>query len=263
MRSSTSSVWQRNDFIANAHNGARLADIDGDGRDEVLGGTIISPKGKLLTKITVKGHIDALSVADVRPDIEGLEVIALEEGPRRIVFKANNPVAGLINKIANKLSPVGNHIFLFNHNGLIWQGHFKHREPQNTAVGEFDVQSPGLEIWCRSRYDEYQRPFVFDATGNFIANYKINKAAPGNWTKKGVEVISPISWTNGKRHFIVAKERHKSGDVAIIEAISGKFLYRFKEEADRLYIADVYGDGREELIVLNKNQLRIYQNDQP
>lgn len=36
---------------------------------------------------------------------------------------------------------------------------------------------------------------------------------------------------------------------------------RFKERADRLYVADVAGDWREELIVLSGNELRIYQNE--
>jgi hypothetical protein len=73
-------LWTRDDFVANAHNGARVADLDGDGKEEVLGATIISPKGEILISIPLKGHVDSLFVADVRPDIPGLEVVALEEG---------------------------------------------------------------------------------------------------------------------------------------------------------------------------------------
>jgi hypothetical protein len=39
------------------------------------------------------------------------------------------------------------------------------------------------------------------------------------------------------------------------------FLHRFKEKADRLYVTDVSGDWREKVIVLNGNELRIYEND--
>ncbi|HID06947.1 MAG TPA: hypothetical protein EYP10_07335, partial [Armatimonadetes bacterium] len=60
-----------------------------------------------------------------------------------------------------------------------------------------------------------------------------------------------------------AKERHKSGDVCIFDPISGEFLYRFKERADRLYVADVSGDWREELIVVSGNEIHIYHNDAP
>jgi len=37
---------------------------------------------------------------------------------------------------------------------------------------------------------------------------------------------------------------------------------RIAEAADRLYVADVFGDWREEVIVLSGNELHIYQNPQ-
>lgn len=61
-------LWWRDDFLACAHNGARLADIDGDGRDEVLGGTILDDDGSILGRFPVRGHIDSIYAADVRPD---------------------------------------------------------------------------------------------------------------------------------------------------------------------------------------------------
>ncbi|MDJ0615336.1 MAG: hypothetical protein QNJ63_01100 [Calothrix sp. MO_192.B10] len=39
--------------------------------------------------------------------------------------------------------------------------------------------------------------------------------------------------------------------------------HRFQEKADRLSVADVSGDWCEELIVINGNQLRIYNNPKP
>jgi len=88
----------------------------------------------------------------------------------------------------------------------------------------------------------------------------MDDVAPEDWTDRGVEVIYTIDWTGRTRQLAAAKERHKSGDVVIFDPLSGKFLYRFKEKADRLYVADVFGDWREELIVLNGNELHIYQN---
>ncbi|WP_229414356.1 MULTISPECIES: FG-GAP-like repeat-containing protein [Moorena] len=231
-------LWSRDDFLANAHNGARVADLDGDGKDEVLGGTIISPDGEMLLKIPIKGHIDSLFVADVRPDIPGLEVVALEEGG-------------------------GNRVFLYNRDRVIWKTHYKHQEPQNAAIGDFDPQRPGLEVWCRSRYQKHQKPFVFDAQGQLIANYQMDDVAPKGWTDKGVEVIVPIDWTGESRQLVAVKERHKPGDVGIFDALSGQFLHRFKEQAARLYVADVSGDWREEVMVLNGNQLDIYSNPEP
>ncbi len=230
-------LWERNDFLTCAHNGARVADLNGDGLDEVLGGDIIDGGGKLLVKIPLKGHIDSIFVADVRPDIKGLEVIALEEGG-------------------------GNRVFLYNHERVIWETHYKHWEPQNAAIGEFDPARPGLEIWCRSRFDENQKPFVFDAEGKQIAAYEMSQVAPKDWTNRGVELIHTVDWTGEAKQLAAAKERHKSGDVALFDPMTGTFVQRFSTKADRLYVADVAGDWREELIVLSGNKLLIYQNEE-
>jgi len=183
----------------------------------------------------VKGHLDAVYVYDVRPDIPGLEVVGLEEKG-------------------------GNRIFLFNHERVIWETHFKHQEPQNAAIGEFDLKRPGLEIWCRSRYNRNQKPFVFDAQGKRIADYKMDDVAPRGWAKEGVEVINKIDWTGDSTQLVAAKERHTSGDIGIFDPMGGRFLHRFEEKADRFYVADVAGDWREEMIVLNGNELHIYFN---
>jgi hypothetical protein len=240
-------LWERHDFVASAHSGVRIADMDGDGRDEVLGGAILNPEGEILFQIPLRGHIDAIIVSDIRPDIPGLEVVALEEGGRE---RASDSID----------SRGGNHVFLYNRERLIWKSHYMHQEPQNAAVGEFDIDNPGLEIWCRSRYDTTQRPFVINAQAEVISNYEMAIKAPVGWTPKGVEVISPIYWTGNRRQSIAVKERHKHGDIAILDPISGNFLHRIKESADRLYIADVSGDWREELIVLSGNELHIYSN---
>ncbi|MBN2310525.1 MAG: VCBS repeat-containing protein [Candidatus Hydrogenedentes bacterium] len=231
-------LWSRADFMPCAHNGARLADLDGDGRDEVLGGTVLGGDGAIRAAIPLKGHIDSIFVRDVQPDRPGLEVVALEEGG-------------------------GNRVFLYGADEVIWETHYNHWEPQNAAVGEFDPARPGLEIWCRSRFNEHQRPFVFDAAGAAIAQYNMDDVAPEGWTVRGVELIWTIDWTGEPKQLAAAKERHTSGDVAVFDPLTGRFLVRFDEKADRLYVADVAGDRREELVVLNGNELHIYHNGAP
>jgi hypothetical protein len=231
-------IWQRDDFPACAHNGARIADLDGDGRDEIFSAAILSPEGRTLASIPLEGHVDSIFAADVRPDIPGLEVVALEEGG-------------------------GNRVFLYNCEGLIWEAHFQHSEPQNAAVGDFAPEHPGLEIWCRSRHNEHQHPFVFDSRGKLLLDYKMDDVAPEGWTIAGVEVICTIDWTGEARQYAAAKERHESGDIAIFDPAGGHFLKRFSEKADRLFVADVAGDWREEILVLNGNRLHIYHNPAP
>ena len=231
-------LWTTDEFLSCAHNGARLADLDGDGKDEVLGATLYSAQGKLLTRAVGSGwHMDSVFVADVRPDIAGLEVIMLEEGANQI-------------QLLSRAEP-------------IWRNHFKKQEPQNAAVGRFKKGSDEIFIWCRSRYAEHQKPFVFNAKGEMIFDYKMDDVAPKGWTASGVEVIHTIDWTGERQQLACAKERHESGDVCLYEPLTGKFIKVFTEHADRLYVADVTGDWREEIIVMNKSELHIYHNTAP
>jgi hypothetical protein len=176
----------------------------------------------------------------VRPDIPGIEVVALQE--------------------THRPENSGNQVFLFNDRGLIWKTHYKHWEPQNAAIGDFDTNRPGLEIWCRSRLISNQEPFVFGADGKLVSKYKMSDVAPLSWTNRGVEVISSIDWTGSRKKFACAKERHKSGDVCIFDPITGEFLLRIRETADRLFVADILGDWREEIIVLSGLYLKVYTN---
>lgn len=231
-------LWRTDRFVSCAHNAARLADINGDGRDEVLGATIFSATGKLLARaIPDRYHMDSVFVADARPEKPGLEVVLLEEG--------------------------SNQVQLLGCDGPIWRSHFKKQEPQNAAVGRFRKGSDEIFIWCRSRYNEHQKPFVFDSSGKKVFDYRMDDVAPEGWTASGVEVIHTIDWTGEPQQLACAKERHESGDVCLFEPLTGKFVKRIEEKADRLYVADVTGDWREEIIVLNGSELHVYQNRKP
>ena len=231
-------LWTTDEFVSCAHNGARLADLDGDRRDEVLGATIFSPDGRLLAQAALfRGHMDSLFVADVRPDLPGLEVVLLEEG--------------------------SNHVQLVGLQGPIWRSEFRRQEPQNAAVGRFKPDSDDVFIWCRSRYNEHQKPFVFDSKGKKVFDYEMDDVAPAGWTASGVEVIHTIDWTGRSTQLACAKERHTSGDVCLFEPLAGRFVRRIEQRADRLYVADVFGDWREEILVLAGSELSVYENTHP
>jgi hypothetical protein len=231
-------LWTTDQFVSCAHNGARLADLDGDGRDEVLGATIFSPDGKLIVQAApFRGHMDSLFVANVRPELPGLEVVLLEEG--------------------------SDHVQVLGLGGPVWRSHFKNQEPQNAVVGRFHPTSDEIFIWCRSRHNQHQKPFVFNSRGEVVFDYEMDKVAPEDWTKSGVELIHRIDWTGQAQQLACAKERHRSGDVCLFEPLTGRFVARFKAAADRLYVADVFGDWREEIIILQGDELHIIENLAP
>ena len=228
-------LWTTDKFVSCAHNSARLADITGDGRDEVLGATLFSHKGQLLARAAkFRGHMDSVFVADVLPDKGGLEVVLLEEG-------------------SNAVQVIGSA-------GGLWRADHKRSEPQNAAVGRFAPASDEIFIWCRSRFNTHQKPFVFNSTGKMVFAYDMDSVAPPGWTTSGVETIYTIDWTGERRQLACAKERHTSGDVCIFEPLTGKFVARMKDKCDRLMVADVTGDWREEVIVLSGSELHVYRN---
>lgn len=231
-------LWAMDDFGACAHNGVRAADLDGDGRDELLGANVVDADGRTLARSPLRGHVDSVFVQDVLPDRPGLEVVLLEEGG-------------------------GNRVFLLGKDEFLWETHYEHWEPQNAAVGRFDPDRPGLEVWCRSRFDTDQKPFVFAANGDLVRQYELNDTAPEGWTRSGVELIYTIDWTGEEGQLAAATERHTTGDICVFHPITGEFVQVFDEEAHRLYVADVSGDWREEMIVLHGNELRIYHNPAP
>ena len=83
-------IWRYGDFMSLSHGPAKVVDINGDGKDEVVGGTILSADGQLLHDIGIANdsfpHIDSLAVEDIDPDRPELEVVIPEEGGARRVM---------------------------------------------------------------------------------------------------------------------------------------------------------------------------------
>jgi hypothetical protein len=110
----------------------------------------------------------------------------------------------------------------------------------------------------------YQKPFVLDARGSVISDYSTKDVMPDGWTPMGLQVCQTIHWDGAAKALVVATEREQNGNVALFDPLGGRFLLHLKDEkADRLFVADVSGDWREEIIILNGSELHIYHNQQP
>ncbi|MEO0769086.1 MAG: hypothetical protein AAFY72_06575 [Cyanobacteria bacterium J06649_4] len=237
-------LWINEDFISLSHGPAVAVDINEDGKDEVVGVTILSAEGEILFSADIENtsfpHIDSIGIEDIVPERPGLELVIPEESGRKRVI-------------------------LFDEMGEIWRDRHRERtrdaDGDKVAVGDFDPNEPGLEMWFRGSESEHLT--VMSAAGDVIASYAFSNRQPEDWTNKGLEVIYRIQWSGAPTTYIAAKERHEAGDVGIFNAMTGQLIIRIPAATERLYVADLLGDWREELIVLEKEQIQIITNTAP
>lgn len=237
---SANALFERYDFHSPGHSVAGVADLDDDGRDEVIGADLIDDDGEKLTSLSLERrsheHIDSYQFGDIDPDRPGLEVTAAKQGG-------------------------GNEIVLYDTEGILWKYSEKSglTDGDKVQIGDFDPDRPGLEIYLRGKESDDQ--WVLDHGGNKIGDYNFDTQAPDSWTEEGVEDIWNLRWTGADKVLLTGKERHKRGDVGIYDAMDPSRTFRqFDAKTDRLYVADVAGDWREELLAISGNTLHVYQS---
>ncbi|MFO7889005.1 MAG: hypothetical protein R6V04_01560 [bacterium] len=263
-------------YWGQAHGGLMCADVDSDGLDEVIGGSMIDDDGTVISLsypesdwVGASGnnidHLDAVEVGDYRPDQPGLEwCVSQEDWTGEIRWET----------------------VMFDTSGIIWQHETdlyadgsNDREPQNLAVGDFDDTRSYAEIWNRSRFnhDEKngQHPWVFDNNGTQIADYDMYTKLPDNFSsepKHGIENIWTIDWDGSGKEYIAGKARSGFGHVGIFNAVSGNSVWSTTSvpsldtlQAKTLYVADISGDSREEIVIvdLEDHTIKVFHNDDP
>jgi len=249
-----SELWQSDEYRGIEHSPLRIADLDGDGLDEVAGANIVDHDGKKINNWDLGGvykHADSLIIADVIPGYP-LEVVLAEQRGS----KSHTDVVNSEKIVFRSLNPWN------------WE------DPDKVAVGDFDSSKTGLEIFNRSsggdgtcprgreepfKFEEC--PWVIDSRGEPICRYYVNDKKPAWWTGHGLEEICRIDWDGDAVDEIVAKERHKNGAGAIVNPITGEFKEIFAGKAVRIYAADIQGDSREEVIMLDEaGIIKIFWN---
>ena len=245
-------LWKNDDFVCQSHNQPLCVDLNKDGRDEVIGASVIDFNGKEKYRAidnTAFPHIDSIAIADIDPDLPNMEVcVPVEAGP----------AAG------------GTPEILFNNDGEIWRYTAKmSTDGDKVVVGDFDTARSGLELFFRGNSSDDM--FVLDKDGNKIADYYFANTRPNDWyfikpkDTGGIENLWTINWTGGQKQYIAAKERHINGKVGLFDPMTGKIIMQIATNTDRLYVCDVQGDWREEMIVVNAaaSRIEIYENTNP
>lgn len=215
-------------------------DFDGDGRDELVNNySLISHDGKELWRKDLPDHVDTHWVADINND-----------GEYEIILGGSDTFAFDVN---------GNQLF---RNGDTV-------EPQQILVGNYRIDSPGLELAGLDRVNRgnpgQDGMFLFTSEGRTLYH---EQRAMGDWGS----IVRPLdNWTGSYTPLITAYRRGKDADNpdgVVPKLYDGYFnpIVTFNEHTDskeQVMVADMAGDSRDELIVYNLTgdlTVSIYSN---
>ena len=216
------------------------ADVDGDGRDEVmLGSCMLDDNGTLLWSSGL-GHSDKAYLCKLHPDREGMQVFMVSE-PK----KEDGRGVSVVDAATGK---------------LIWSiGHTTYHVGDG-MVTDFDPAHPGLECFAsEDRKGGSTDRYLLTADGKKLQVAQDEIPGCRNWiwwdadllreTFKGDDNRWGAGSSSGGRSQSIWKWK---GEI-LTENIKG----------DILLMADMEGDWREELITALPGELRIYRTDIP
>jgi hypothetical protein len=213
-------------------------DLDGDGREELVGNWMIGPDGKRGARLTPAewaakdlyyDHIDRAFVGDFVPGRPGLEVIYSHE----FLFAAMAGADGTI----------------------LWSKPGTNRDAKTVAVGEFDNANAGLEIVVEDPDAKVMR--LLDLTGKELRTLP---AVPAGY---------PMDWDGDRSQDELFEARRgtivnmTTGKVLALDKLFEKHARTPTPEAMRLYghAVDLVGDSREEVVLADEDELMIFGAD--
>jgi rhamnogalacturonan endolyase len=219
-----------------------VADVDGDGRDEIVyGAAVIDDNGKGLYS-TGWGHGDALHVSDLDPANPGLEIFDIQErfGDQGMSLRD---------------ARTGKPLFTIPSVKADESGGDKGEGPGRGVAFNIDPRFPGAESWAAGAgmsgmYDVHGKKFFEGRPAGLSTNFAI--WWDGDLTRELLDqnTISKWNWTTQKvEPLLVAHAATSSNGTKATPALS----------------ADLWGDWREEVIwrTRDNNELRIYTTTIP
>lgn len=199
------------------------ADVDGDGRDEVvIGSAVIDDNGKPLWS-TGLGHPDHCYVGDIDPSRPGLEIYYGIETRQR---KGNGMC--LVDAATGRI--------LWGHDQPTTHIH------SSGLCSDLDASQPGCECYSGER-DFKDKRWLRDCKGNVISTKDLGGLAP-----------RAVYWDAD-----LQRELLRSGRIS---DYNGERMSP-RAQGHIAAIADILGDWREEIITSVKGELRIYTTTIP
>lgn len=224
-------------YAGQGNHNLSVADVDGDGRDEIIyGGMTIDDNGQGLYT-TGLGHGDAMHVSDLDPERPGLEVFRIQE----------------------PFADAGAHLFDARTGEVLWRkpsvsGGRKQQGPGRGVAFDVDPRYPGAECWVAGGGIEG----MFDIRGNVISPTRpsVNMAVwwDGDLLRELLDGTHIDKWDYEQQKPV----RLLSGEEYNCEHNNGT-------KANPCLSADILGDWREEVIwrTADNTELRIFTTTIP
>jgi hypothetical protein len=193
-----------------------VADVDDDGKDEIIyGACAFDDDGKLIYS-TGLGHGDAMHVSDMNPDIPGLEVWTVHEST----------------------TATYGHELHSAKDGKIYWGTFTGTDNGRGMAGDIDARYRGYEMWS-SAAGTYNCIGTQISTSKPSTNFRIYW--DGDLQDELLDGVKITKWTgNGSSTLLTASSYLNSQSCN-------------STKATPCLTADIFGDWREELILWSRN----------
>ncbi|MDY7221648.1 rhamnogalacturonan lyase family protein [Halalkalibacterium halodurans] len=228
-------------YAGQGNHSLAVADVDGDGKDEIIYGAMVVDHDGTGLYSTGWGHGDANHVSNLNPNRKGLEIFQPHEDSR---------------------SPVGYGIRDAETGELLW-GEFTGTDVGRAMAADIDPRFDGAELWASAQWDGREGSGLFSVEGESI-------------TKKTPQSVNFAIWWTGDllrelldHSFDPSKDPHGVGKIEKWDWEKEELVEIFVPEGTRSnnwtkgnpsLQADLFGDWREEVIwpSADSTELRIY-----
>lgn len=202
--------------VGQGNHNLSVADVDDDGKDEIIyGACAFDDDGKLMYT-TGLGHGDAMHVSDMNPDIPGLEVWTVHEST----------------------TATYGHELHSAKDGKIYWGTFTGTDNGRGMAGDIDARYRGYEMWS-SAAGTYNCTGTQISTSKPSTNFRIYW--DGDLQDELLDGVKITKWTgNGSSTLLTASSYLNSQSCN-------------STKSTPCLSADIFGDWREELILWSRN----------
>lgn len=229
----------KNTMYGNGNHNLSVADVDGDGKDEILwGSAAVDDDGRLLYAVGF-GHGDAIHLGDLNPDRPGLELFQVHEEAGVYAWHIHDAATGEI----------------------LWKGGQSGQDNGRGLAADIVETSRGYEFW--SSYGGFNSNSRNREPYNVISGKSAGTSVPSMNFRIYWDGDAQDELLDG----ITISKYNKSGDATTLGVGSSSITGQSNNstKSTPCLLADIFGDWREELILRNSSNdaLNIFSTVTP